>query len=102
MVTEFEDLFPEDIKTDSKAVAIKQGTAIDIRGKYHSPLMDEYGPEKWMKNIEIAEMFGVDPKTVTKWFKTGRLANVKMFKTPGGHRRYNREDIMKIVKDNED
>lgn len=34
---------------------------------------------------EVAVMFRVDPKTVTRWAQAGRLESVR---TPGGHRRY--------------
>jgi hypothetical protein len=34
---------------------------------------------------EVAEMFRVVPKTVTRWSTEGKLASVR---TPGGHRRY--------------
>lgn len=34
---------------------------------------------------EVAELFGVDPKTVTRWARTGRLPAVR---TLGGHRRF--------------
>lgn len=39
---------------------------------------------------EVAAYFKVDPKTVTRWAKQGRLPSIK---TPGGHRRY-REDLI--------
>lgn len=39
---------------------------------------------------EVAERFGVDPKTVTRWAKRGRI---KFITTPGGHRRYLKTDI---------
>lgn len=34
---------------------------------------------------EVARMFGVDPKTVTRWADAGKLPVVR---TLGGHRRY--------------
>jgi excisionase family DNA binding protein len=34
---------------------------------------------------EVAALFRVDPKTVTRWAKSGRLACIR---TLGGHRRY--------------
>lgn len=33
---------------------------------------------------EVAALFRVDPKTVTRWCQSGRLASVR---TPGGHHR---------------
>jgi excisionase family DNA binding protein len=43
---------------------------------------------------EVAAMFRVDPKTVTRWNKQGRLEAVR---TLGGHRRYHKADIEKIL-----
>jgi excisionase family DNA binding protein len=34
---------------------------------------------------ELARIMRVDPKTVTRWCRDGRLAAVR---TPGGHRRF--------------
>ena len=39
---------------------------------------------------EVAELFGVDPKTVTRWALQGRITS---FTTPGGHRRFHWSDI---------
>lgn len=43
---------------------------------------------------EVAAAFGVDPKTVTRWAKTGKLRSVR---TLGGHRRYHRADIEALL-----
>ena len=34
---------------------------------------------------EVASLFRVDPKTVTRWAKSGKLTSIR---TLGGHRRY--------------
>ncbi|MEU4590026.1 BldC family transcriptional regulator [Micromonospora aurantiaca (nom. illeg.)] len=34
---------------------------------------------------EVAKLFRVDPKTVTRWAAAGRIASIR---TPGGHRRF--------------
>lgn len=39
---------------------------------------------------EVAELFRVDPKTVTRWARAGRISAIR---TPGGHRRYSAEEI---------
>ena len=41
--------------------------------------------ERMLRPREVALLFKVDPKTVTRWAKTGRLTPVVL---PSGHRRY--------------
>jgi excisionase family DNA binding protein len=43
---------------------------------------------------EVAELFKVHPKTVTRWAASGRLPS---FQTPGGHNRFRESDIKKIL-----
>lgn len=43
-----------------------------------------------MSAAQVARIFGVDPKTVTRWAKTGKLP---CFRTLGGHRRFRPEDV---------
>lgn len=42
-------------------------------------------PEAPMTPSEVAHLFRVDTKTVSRWAKQGRLSS---FRTPGGHRRF--------------
>jgi len=44
---------------------------------------------------EVAALFRVDPKTVTRWAKAGHLRSVR---TLGGHRRYYRSEIEQILR----
>jgi len=44
---------------------------------------------------EVAEMFRVDPKTVTRWAKAGKLSAVK---TLGGHRRYHAHEVHELLR----
>lgn len=39
---------------------------------------------------QVAGLFGVDPKTVTRWARAGRLTTVR---TLGGHRRYYFDEV---------
>lgn len=43
-----------------------------------------------MTTRQVAAVFGVNPQTVITWANDGRLPH---FRTPGGHRRYNRADV---------
>jgi excisionase family DNA binding protein len=43
---------------------------------------------------EVAVMFRVDPKTVTRWAKAGKLTSVR---TLGGHRRYREVEVRDLL-----
>jgi excisionase family DNA binding protein len=43
---------------------------------------------------EVALLFRVDPKTVTRWAQAGRLQSVM---TPGGHHRFRPEDVERLL-----
>jgi excisionase family DNA binding protein len=43
---------------------------------------------------EVAAMFRVDAKTVTRWAAAGRVGSVR---TPGGHRRYHAAEIRALL-----
>src|SRR5262245_58725507 len=46
--------------------------------------------EPLLSTGEVAEMFNVDPKTVTRWAARGQL---EALRTPGGHRRFRMAEI---------
>jgi excisionase family DNA binding protein len=43
---------------------------------------------------EVAAMFRVDPKTVTRWAKAGKLSAIR---TLGGHRRYSEAEVRMLL-----
>lgn len=43
---------------------------------------------------EVATLFGVDPKTVTRWAKGGKLSCIR---TLGGHRRYRAVEVHSLL-----
>jgi excisionase family DNA binding protein len=43
---------------------------------------------------EVALLFRVDPKTVTRWAKAGKLASIR---TLGGHRRYREVEVRALL-----
>ncbi|HEY0217054.1 MAG TPA: BldC family transcriptional regulator [Cellulomonas sp.] len=43
---------------------------------------------------EVAVMFRVDPKTVTRWAQAGKLSAVR---TLGGHRRFLESEVMELL-----
>lgn len=44
---------------------------------------------------EVAALFRVDPKTVTRWAKAGKLTAIR---TLGGHRRYRASEVNALLK----
>jgi len=47
---------------------------------------------------EVAAIFRVDPKTVTRWAKSGKLTAIK---TLGGHRRYRQSEVLDLLRLND-
>jgi excisionase family DNA binding protein len=43
---------------------------------------------------EVAVLFRVDPKTVTRWAAAGRIGSIR---TPGGHRRFRESEIRALL-----
>lgn len=53
-----------------------------------TPADEDLGP--LMTPGEVAKLFHVNPKTVTRWARSGKLTTVR---TLGGHRRYLQREI---------
>lgn len=45
-----------------------------------------------------AKLFGVDPKTLSRWASQGKLSVVR---TLGGHRRYRTTEVLQLVKESQ-
>ncbi len=54
------------------------------------------GPEEeqLLTPAEVAALFRVAPKTVTRWAQSGKLASIR---TLGGHRRYRASDVRALL-----
>jgi excisionase family DNA binding protein len=50
--------------------------------------------EPLLTPAEVATMFRVDPKTVTRWAKAGKLTSIR---TLGGHRRYRESEVRALL-----
>lgn len=50
--------------------------------------------EALLTPAEVAAMFRVDPKTVTRWAKAGKLSSIR---TLGGHRRYRESEVHALL-----
>jgi excisionase family DNA binding protein len=51
--------------------------------------------EPLLTPAEVAALFRVDPKTVTRWAKAGLLTSIR---TPGGHRRYKEDEVRAMLR----
>jgi excisionase family DNA binding protein len=51
--------------------------------------------ERLLTPAEVASLFRVDPKTVTRWAKAGKLTSIR---TLGGHRRYKESEVKQLLK----
>ena len=51
-------------------------------------------PEVLLTPAEVASLFRVDPKTVTRWAKAGKLSSIR---TLGGHRRYREAEVKALL-----
>lgn len=51
--------------------------------------------EELLTPSEVAKLFRVDPKTVTRWAKAGKLSSIR---TLGGHRRYRASEVHGLLR----
>lgn len=50
-------------------------------------------PRELMTPGEVAKIFRVDPKTVTRWATAGKIGFTR---TPGGHVRFFKDEVMEM------
>ncbi len=50
--------------------------------------------EALLTPAEVAALFRVDPKTVTRWANAGRIGSIR---TPGGHRRFRESEVQQLL-----
>ncbi len=46
---------------------------------------------------EVASLFRVDPKTVARWAKAGKIASIT---TPGGRKRFRESEVRRLLGEN--
>ena len=57
-------------------------------------MSEQFEPEPLLMPAQVAAMFRVSPKTVTRWAKAGKLTTVR---TLGGHRRYRETEVRALL-----
>lgn len=73
------------IRTDIGRFAQEKRPTVTTRTPDAEPLLTP---------AEVATMFRVDPKTVTRWAKAGKLTSIR---TLGGHRRYRESEVRALL-----
>jgi excisionase family DNA binding protein len=53
-------------------------------------------PEELLTPAEVAAMFRVSPKTVTRWHRSGKISAIR---TLGGHRRFRANEVRRLLAD---
>jgi excisionase family DNA binding protein len=54
-------------------------------------------PEELLTPSEVAAMFRVNPKTVTRWARSGKISAIR---TLGGHRRFKASEVRALLDQN--
>jgi excisionase family DNA binding protein len=57
--------------------------------------VDGSSNERLLTPGEVAALFRVDPKTVTRWAASGRISSIR---TPGGHRRFRESEVRALLR----
>jgi excisionase family DNA binding protein len=68
--------------------------ATEVRRREKAMKRDQSSGETLLTPAEVAALFRVDPKTVTRWAKAGKLSSIR---TLGGHRRYRESEVMELL-----
>ena len=61
-------------------------------------MSEEIAPDALLTPAEVAALFRVNPKTVTRWARAGKIAAIR---TLGGHRRFRASEIRRCLEDME-
>jgi excisionase family DNA binding protein len=58
------------------------------------PMAEETQPDALLTPAEVAALFRVNPKTVTRWARAGKITAIR---TLGGHRRFRASEIRRCL-----
>ena len=59
-------------------------------------MADQTQPDALLTPAEVAALFRVNPKTVTRWARAGKITAIR---TLGGHRRFRASEIRRCLED---
>ena len=60
---------------------------------------DRQAPDPLLTPAEVAVLFRVNPKTVSRWARSGKLTSIR---TLGGHRRFRASEVRMLVEQSEE
>src|SRR6476619_6762757 len=60
---------------------------------------DREAPDPLLTPAEVAVLFRVKPKTVSRWARSGKLTSIR---TLGGHRRFRASEVRMLVEQSEE
>src|SRR4051812_14391991 len=60
---------------------------------------DREAPDPLLTPAEVAVLFRVNPKTVSRWARSGKLTSIR---TLGGHRRFCASEVRSLVEQSEE
>lgn len=66
----------------------------EIARRLATPLPAPQDGDELMTPAQVSQLMKVDPKTVTRWAKAGKLT---CFRTLGGHRRYYAAEVRLLL-----
>ena len=81
-------------KKPGGAVWVDMSVMDDSRGPAKVGNVTNEKPERLLTRHQVAQMFRVDPKTVTRWASSGRIGSIR---TPGGHRRFRETEVLALL-----
>src|SRR3954462_15506809 len=76
--------------TDSEGTTGQEGKTMAI---------DREAPDPLLTPAEVAVLFRVNPKTVSRWARSGKLTSIR---TLGGHRRFRASEVRSLVEQSEE
>ncbi|HUV11246.1 MAG TPA: BldC family transcriptional regulator [Acidimicrobiia bacterium] len=56
-------------------------------------------PDELLTPAEVASLFRVNPKTVTRWHRSGKISAIR---TLGGHRRFRAAEIRRLLEERDE
>jgi excisionase family DNA binding protein len=88
-------------ENDAIGPSTSLGTARTFRGERDNRLKgttvpEQSQPDPLLTPAEVAALFRVNPKTVTRWARAGKITAIR---TLGGHRRFRASEIRRSLEE---